>query len=212
MGCLTFPFRLLSLLLILALAAAGWLYRDQLLDWGRGVTGTRRAAVSVGMPSPAGLARARAALARLQRGQGDSVVLDADESASLMAEALGPVVSGQLDSVRVRLSDNRVGFDGSLRTARLPRELLGPLSVAVRSREPITAAGAVRMVEPGMAEWDIDRLSIRDIPLPREAVPRLLARALGDTTRRTLPLLLPQVVRDLRVRPEGVTLYRREAR
>lgn len=129
-----------------------------------------------------------------------------------MAEALGPVVSGQLDSVRVRLSDNRVGFDGSLRTARLPRELLGPLSVAVRSREPITAAGAVRMVEPGLAEWDIDRLSIRDIPLPREAVPRLLARALGDTTRRTLPLLLPQVVRDLRVRPEGVTLYRREAR
>ena len=99
MGCLTFPFRLLSLLLILALAAAGWLYRDQLLEWGRGVTGARRATVSVGTPSPAGLARARAALARLQRGEADSVVLDADESASLMAQALGPVVTGQLDSV-----------------------------------------------------------------------------------------------------------------
>ena len=68
------------------------------------------------------------------------------------------------------------------------------------------------MVQPGLGEWDIDRLSIRDIPLPREAVPRLLARALGDSVRRTLPLELPQAVRDLRVRPDGVTLYRQEAR
>ncbi len=212
MGCLTFPFRVLSLLLILALAAGGWLYRDQLLEWGRGLSGRRHATLSVGRPSPAGLARARAAIARLQRGSVDSVVLDADESASLMAEAIGPVVAGQLDSVRVRLSDGRVGFDGSLRTSRLPRELLGPLAVAVRSREPISATGAVRMVQPGLGEWDIDRLSIRDIPLPREAVPRLLARALGDSARRTLPLELPQAVRDLRVRPDGVTLYRQEAR
>jgi hypothetical protein len=212
MGCLTFPFRVLGFLLILALVAAGWLYRDRLLEWGRGVTGTPRASVSIGTPSPAALARARAALARLEQGQADSVVLDADASASLMAQALGPVVGGQMDSLRVRLSDGRVGFDASLRTARLPRELLGPLAIAVRSREPIAATGAVRMVEPGMAEWDIDRLSVRDIPLPRETVPRLLARAFGDSARRTLPLALPQVVRELRVRPEGVTLYSRSVR
>ena len=212
MGCLTLPFRVLGFLLLLLLLMAGWLYRDQLLEWGRRATGDRPPAVAVGTPSPAGLARARSALQRLQRGGTDSVVLDADASASLIAEALGPVVAGQLDSLRMRLSDGRLGVDASLRTARLPRELLGPLTIAVRSREPVSAAGAVRMTGPARAEWEIDRGSIRDIPLPREAMPRLLGRAFGDSARRALPLILPAGVQDLRIRPDGITLYGREAR
>lgn len=212
MGCLTFPFRVLGFLLLLLLLAGGWLYRDQLLEWGRSATGARGPAAAVGTPSPAGMARARSALQRLQRGRADSVVLDADASASLMAEALGPIVAAQLDSLRMRLSDGRLGIDASLRTARLPRELLGPLAIAVRSREPVSAAGAVRMTGPGRAEWEIDRASIRDIPLPREAMPRLLGRALGDSARRALPLTLPGGVEDVRIRPDGVTLYRQAAR
>lgn len=212
MGCLTFPFRVLGFFLLLLLLLAGWLYRDRLLEWGRSATGSRPAAAAVGIPSPRGLARARAALQRLQQGRADSVVLDADASASLMAQALGPLIADQLDSLRVRLSNGRLGVDASLRTARLPRELLGPLAIAVRSREPVSAAGAVRMTGPGRAEWEIDRASIRDIPLPREAMPRLLGRALGDTARRVLPLMLPAGVQDIRIRPDGVTLYGREAR
>jgi hypothetical protein len=212
MGCLTFPVRVLGFLFLLLLLLGGWLYRDRLIEWGRHATGARPPAAAVGAPSPAGLARARVALQRLRRGDVDSVVLDADASASLMAEALGPLVADQLDSLRVRLSDGRLGVDASLRTARLPRELLGPLSIAVRSREPVSAAGAVRMTGAGRAEWEIDRASIRDIPLPREAVPRLLGRAFGDSARRALPLMLPSGVQDLRIRPDGVTLYGREAR
>lgn len=211
MGCLTFPFRVLGFLLLLLLLIGGWLYRDQLLEWGRGATGARPPATAVGTPSAAGLARARSAVQQLQRGRADSVVLDPDASASLMAEALGPVVAGQLDSLRVRLSDGRVGVDASLRTARLPRELLGPLTIAVRSREPVSAAGVVRMTGSGRAEWEIDRGSIRDIPLPREAMPRLLSRAFGDSARRAVPLTLPGGVEDIRVRSDGVTLYRRAA-
>lgn len=212
MGCLTFPFRVLGFLLLLLLLLAGWLYRDRLLEWGRSVTGARPPAAAVGIPSTAALARARSALQRLQRGRADSVVLDADASASLMAQAMGPLVADQLDSLRVSLGNGRLGVNASLRTARLPRELLGPLAIAVRSREPVSAAGAVRMIAPGRAEWEIDRASIRDIPLPREAMPRLLGRALGDTARRALPLMLPAGVQDLRIRPDGVTLYGREAR
>ena len=212
MGCLTFPFRLLGFLLLLLLLLAGWLYRDWLLEWGRRATGAQPPAAAVGTPSPAALARARSALQRLQQGRADSVVLDADASASLMAQAMGPLVADQLDSLRVSLGSGRLGVDASLRTARLPRELLGPLAIAVRSREPVSAAGAVRVTGPGRAEWEIDRASIRDIPLPREAMPRLLGRAFGDTARRALPLLLPAGVQDLQIRPNGVTLYGREAR
>ncbi len=209
MGCLAFPFRVLGFLLLLALLALGWLYRDEIVDAVRGGLGHRPPAVAEGRPSAAALARARRAMAALSHGA-DSVLLDADESASLLREALGPLVSDQIDSIRLDLSEGRIGFRASLRTARLPRELLGPISAAVRSREPIAAAGPIRTVAPGRAAWEIDRLSIRDIPLPREAVPRLLGRAFGDSTRRALPLELPPPVAAIRVHAEGIALLARE--
>ena len=212
MGCLTFPFRVFAFLLFLALLAAGWLYRDRILEWGRGTFGTRAASIEVGTPSATALARAHGSLARLGRPGVDSVVLGPDETASLLREAVGPAVAGQIDSLRVQLSEGRVGFRASLRTARLPRELLGPLAIAVRSREPISAGGTVRMLRPGTAEWVIDRLTVRDFPLPSEAVPKVIGRAFGDGSRNTLPLALPPSVRDIRVQSAGVTLFQREAR
>ena len=212
MGCLTFPFKLLGLLLFIALLVAGWFYRDRLLEWSRGAVGTRPPSAEVGTPGPAALSRARSALARLGRSGVDSVVLGPDETASLLRDAVGPAVATQIDSLRVQLSEGRIGFRASLRTARLPRELLGPLAIAVRSREPISASGTVRMVRPGGAEWVIDRLTVRDFPLPSEAVPKVIGRAFGDSSRGSLPLKLPPSVRDLRVHPAGVTLFTREAR
>jgi hypothetical protein len=212
MGCLTFPFRILAFLLLLAVLAGGWLYRDRLLDWGRGTFGARSPSAEVGTPSSAALSRARGSLARLGRPGVDSVVLDPDETASLLREAVGPAVARQIDSLRVDLSEGRVGFRASLRTARLPRELLGPLAVAVRDREPISAGGTVRMLRPGAAEWIIDRLTVRDFPLPSEAVPRVIGRAFGDNSRSALPLALPPTVRGIRVHPAGVTLFTREVR
>lgn len=212
MGCLTFPFKVLAFLLFVALLAAGWLYRDRVLEWGRGTFGTPAPSTEVGTPSPAALSRARGSLARLGRAGVDSVVLGPDETASLLRDAVGPAVAGQIDSLRVQLSEGRVGFRASLRTARLPRELLGPLAIAVRSREPISAGGTLRMLRPGTAEWMIDRLTVRDFPLPSEAVPKVIGRAFGDGSRSTLPLTLPESVRDIRVHPSGVTLFKREAR
>jgi hypothetical protein len=212
MGCLTLPFRVLAFLLLVALLVGGWLYRDRLLEWGRGTFGTRPPSAEVGTPSPAALSRARGSLARLGRPGVDSVVLGPDETASLLRDAVGPVVARQIDSLRIDLSEGRVGFRASLRTARLPRELLGPLAVAVRDREPISAGGTVRMLRPGAAEWVIDRLTVRDFPLPSEAVPRVIGRAFGDQSRSALPLTLPSTVRDIRVHAAGVTLFTREVR
>jgi hypothetical protein len=94
-----------------------------------------------------------------------------------------------------------------LSTARLPRELIGPLAVALRSKEPVKAGGPLKVVAPRRAEWEVRSFSIRDIPLPRDAVPKLVAKAFGDSTRRTIPVRVPAGVRDIRVRPSGATLY-----
>jgi hypothetical protein len=95
----------------------------------------------------------------------------------------------------------------SLATARLPRELVGPLAVALRSREPVEAVGPIQVVAPRRADWDIQAFRIRNIPIPRDAVSKLVSRALGDSTRRTVPVKIPAGIREIRVRPSGATLF-----
>ena len=206
MGCLSAPFRLLLLLVLVAAAVGAWFYRDQVADYIRSRDYGHPAATVSGTPGAHALAAARAKLAALSRGRADSVVLDADEMASLVRESLDADVRSQLDSLRVRLSDGRMGFTAELRTARLPHELLGPLALAVRPREPIEAEGPLRIARPGTAEWALDRLKLRDFPLPREVIPKLIARAFGDSTRHSLLLTLPVGVSDIHVRARGVTL------
>ena len=213
MGCLTAPFKLLALLLFVAALALAWLYRDRLGDIGRAAwreaTGRPAPAVDTGMPSPAALERAERKVESLARA--DSVILTAEETASLFQRGLEPYSRAFFDSMQVRLGAGTIGVTTIVRTDRLPSGLLGPFGGALREREPVSADGAVRVTGPGRGVWEVRRLQFRDIPLPRDAIPRLLGRATGDSARSEVPLALPARVCGVQVRPDGVTLYR-EAR
>ncbi len=213
MGCLTAPFKLLALLLFVAALALAWLYRDRLGDIGRAAwreaTGRPAPAVDSGMPSPAALERAERKVESLARA--DSVILTAEETASLFQRGLEPYSRAFFDSMQVRLGAGTIGVTTIVRTDRLPSGLLGPFGGALREREPVSADGAVRVTGPGRGVWEVRRLQFRDIPLPRDAIPRLLGRATGDSARSEVPLALPARVGGVQVRPDGVTLYR-EAR
>jgi hypothetical protein len=213
MGCLTAPFKLLALLLFVAALALAWLYRDRLGDMGRAAwreaTGRPAPAVDTGMPSPAALERADRKVESLARA--DSVILTAEETASLFQRGLEPYSRAFFDSMQVRLGAGTIGVTTIVRTDRLPAGLLGPFGGALREREPVSADGVVRVTEPGRGVWEVRRLQFRDIPLPRDAIPRLLGRATGDSARSEVPLAFPARVGGVQVRPDGVTLYR-EAR
>lgn len=211
MGCLTAPFKLLFLLLFVAALALGWLYRDRIGDVARAawreVRGAPPApAVAAGTPTSAGLSGARRKIAALAGGA-DSVVLTPDETASLLRDGLDPYAGAFFDSMRVRLAEGSIGVSASVRTERLPAGLLGPFGGALRPREPVSAQGPLTVTAPGRGAWTIQRARFRDIPLPRDAVPRLIGRATGDTSLRALPVRLPRGVHDVRVRADGVTLY-----
>ena len=212
MGCLTAPFKILFAIIFLLLIVAGWLYRDRLGDIGRAAwreaRGAAPSAVAAGSPSAEGLASARRKIGQLEVGRADSVVLTAGESASLIRNGLDRYAGEFFDSMGVRLLDDRISVDAVIRTGRLPSEVLGPFASAVRDREPIRAEGNLRVLEPGLAGWDVQRMQVRDIPLPKDAIPRLLDRVSGDSGMREVPVRLPRGVADLRVRSEGLTLYR----
>jgi hypothetical protein len=211
MGCLAAPVKLLGFLGLLAALALGWLYRDRLMDGVRGVLGNTgvvaRPAVTSGRPGARALMTARSKVDSLNGWRADSVILTAAEVASMIGVGLDPSVRSQLDSLEVQLQDGSIGVSAVLATARLPKELTGPLAVALRPKERVQAAGPLRVVQPRRAEWDVRSFRIRDFPIPRDAVPRLVSRALGDTSRSTVPIRIPAGIREIKVRPAGAVLY-----
>jgi hypothetical protein len=210
MGCLSFPFKLLGGLALIVALAIGWLYRDRLaaelhrvLDW----SSNGEPPSAAGRPGSRALASAQSKVDSLNGWGADSVVLSASEVASLIGAGLDPSIRRQLDSLQVELLDGSVAVNAKLATARLPRELTGPLAVALREREPVQAAGPIQVVGPGKAEWEVRSFRIREFPIPRDAVPKLVARAFGDSTRRAVPVRIPPGIREIRVRPSGATLF-----
>jgi hypothetical protein len=209
-GCLAAPFKLLGLIGLVAALVIGWLYRDRLaVEFNRLFNRATSAdePTGAGRPGVLALSSAQSKIDSLNGWRADSVVLSASEVASLIGAGLNPSLRRQLDSLQVELGDGEVAVSAMLATARLPRELVGPLAVALRSREPVKAGGPLHVVEPRKAEWTVRSFSIRDIPIPRDAVPKLVAKAFGDTTRKAVPVRIPDGVRDIRVRPSGATLY-----
>jgi hypothetical protein len=207
MGCLTAPFKLVGGIGIILLLAVGWLYRDRLgAELGR-VLGRNTVESGIsGRPGTRALLSARAKIDSLNGWRADSVILTPSEVASMIGVGLDQSVRSQLDSLEVQLLDGSIGVSALLATARLPRELTGPLAVALRAKEPIEAAGPLEVTGPRRAEWAVRSFRIRDFPIPRDAVPKLVARALGDSTRRTVPIRIPAGVREIRIRPSGATL------
>jgi hypothetical protein len=197
MGCLAAPVKLLGFLGLLAALALGWLYRDRLMDGVRGVLGNTgvvaRPAVTSGRPGARALMTARSKVDSLNGWRADSVILTAAEVASMIGVGLDPSVRSQLDSLEVQLQDGSIGVSAVL--------------VALRPKERVQAAGPLRVVQPRRAEWDVRSFRIRGFPIPRDAVPRLVSRALGDTSRSTVPIRIPAGIREIKVRPAGAVLY-----
>ena len=154
MGWVTAPFKLLVMLGLIAALALGWLYRDRVLREGRRLIGGAPSvapAEATGRPGARALRSARSKIDSLNGWRADSVVLTAAEMASLVGSGMDPMVRGQLDSLEVRLLDGEIAVKGRLRTGRLPKELVGPLAVALRETEPVEAAGPVRVLGYGIS-------------------------------------------------------------
>lgn len=210
MGCLAAPFKFAGCLGLLAVLLVGWLYRDRLTGEARrlfGAIGGSEAPSAAGRPGSRSLISANAKIDSLNGWRADSVVLSASEVASMIGSGLDPSLRSQLDSLQVELQDGVILVRARLATARLPRELVGPLAVALRPTEPIEAAGPLEVVGPRQAEWAVRSFRIRNFPLPRDAVPKLVSKALGDPAKRTVPVRIPSGIREIRVRPSGATLF-----
>lgn len=204
-GCLTLPFRLAFLLLLVAGVFVAWSYRREIRRAVHRLTAESGPPPTTGRADPALVAPARRRLDSL-RVRRDSVVLSAADLASLLAAVSTQLVPGAVDSIEVVLDDDDLEMHALVDTRRLPVSL-GPAAGMVHDHEFLEAGGQVLFRRSGLAEWRIERVRVRGLPLPRELIDRIMGRFTGSAKGGIVSVPLPGAVSGLRVSRTGLTLY-----
>ena len=200
------PFRLLLLLFLVVGGYFAWTHRAELMRQIHSWTGGA-GADSLALGDPAQAPAARRKLESLGARGRDSVQLSAAELAALLAAASNQLLPGALDSIRVAFAPNDVEVRARVDTRKVPLSF-GPLSGILREHEPVKAGGDLVFRRAGLAEWLVERASVRGIPLPKEMLGRLL-RPLWGAEQNTVPVPLPGAVAGLRVTGAGLVVYGR---
>jgi hypothetical protein len=207
-GLLGLAFRLLGLVLLVLAGYVAWSYRHEIRRQIHQWTAEPPAPAEVAAGPPPD---ARAVLRRLdglRAGGADSVVLSAGDLASLAAELAAKVVPQAVDSIEVRLDRDDVELRARVDTRRVP-VTLGPLSGVVRDHEYVEAGGRLVYRRPGLAEWVVERVRVRGVPVPRSFVEEQIRRFAPRVAESGIPVTLPSGATGLRVTPGGLTLYGR---
>ncbi len=200
--------RLVALALLAILLAAGWLYRTEITRYVRGIVDPMSVARRTGSPSSDGLSNATDKIDVLVSEQRDSVLLSAGELASLLSQQGNLLGVPGIDSITVELGDRRVRVRAMLDTDLLPRRYVDLIPGTPEPFEEVIAEGPLAPARPGVAEWQLERVIVRGVPLPSSVVARLIGTVSGQQSDGRLTLKLPADVEGFRVRPEGVAVYR----
>lgn len=212
MGCIA---RLGCLVVLAFLAIGAWFTRDR---WMSKVTGSGPAVVttSTWQPlSPAAGARGKRTIESLQSSTGPVFAnLSAAEIASYVFQTVGRTLPTSADSVEAAV----IGDALYVRAIVPVRDLagsgaLGPLGGLLNDREKITIGGGFRVVRPGLSEFQVREIKLRDFKVPRGAIPRLLQQiSRGNRpdgiAADALPVPTPATLADVRIANGKVTLYK----
>ena len=207
-GCLLWPLRLALAALLVLLVAGGWLYRRELGGmWTFWRGGNVEETPITGRATARGLAAATNKVDSLNGWRADSIVLDAEELASLLEAGLGGAAARYLDSVSVTLGTDHAVVQASLATEAIPRAAFGPFRRFVRSRERVAVGGKLVVLGRETGALRVDEVKLRGVPFPSSLVGRFMSASLDANEDGTVHFKLPEGIRDLKVRPSGVVLY-----
>ena len=217
MGCIA---RLGCLVMVVCLAIGGWLTRDRWLPklTGHGAA-TDSAALSAWQPlSPEAGARGKRKVDELSSTTGPVFTnLTASEVASYVFQTVARTIPASADSAEAAV----IGDALYVRAVLPVREIagtgvLGPLGGLLNDRERLQLGGSFHVIRPGLSEFEVREIKLRDFKVPSGAIPRLLAQMNRGTrpegvAANALPVTTPRDLGDVRIANGRVTLYRTTA-
>lgn len=214
MGCLR---KLGCLGLLIVLVVAGWFTRDRWLHKvpiiGRQPSAGNATSTWQAL-SPDGAARARTALRRLEGRSGPVYVNVAPgDLAAYIFQELSGALPTDADSIEAAAIGNQLFVRATIPTSLLgDRKALGPIAALLGDRERVQLGGTLRIVRPGLGEFRVTELKLRDFSLPKALIPRILSQMSRnrpvDVAPDALPLQTPSHIADIRVGNGIITMYK----
>ncbi|MDB4884918.1 MAG: hypothetical protein JWN79_356 [Gemmatimonadetes bacterium] len=215
MGCIA---RLGCLVVLAILALAGWLTRDR---WMHNLPGKAPAVATAPAEqtwqplTPAAAERGRRAIAALDNPKGPVFAnLSAAEITAYVSQAAGRMLPASADSVEAAVIGDQI-----LLRAIVPMKdiagsgVLGPLGGLLNARERITLGGTFHVVRPGLSEFQVRTVKLREFNVPGGAIPRLVqqitkGKRTEGVAQDALPVPTPRNLADVRIANGRVTLYK----
>lgn len=212
MGCIA---RLGCLVLLAVLAVGAWFTRDR---WMTKVTGAAPVASTAPLwepLSPAAGERGRRAIESFSSSSGPVFTnLKAGEIASYVFETVGRTLPASSDSVEAAVIGDALYVRAIVPIKDLAGSgVLGPLGSLLNDRERISLGGSFRVVRPGLSEFQVREVKLRDFKLPSGAIPRLVqqlskGKRPDGIAPDALPVTTPKSLADVRIANHQVTLYK----
>jgi hypothetical protein len=212
MGCFA---RIGCLVLLVILACVAYLTRDR---WLSHVPGYHPPATATNSPAwqpltDTGAARASTALQKLAQPKGPVFqTLSGADVASYIFKALARTLPGSADSVEAMVAGDRISVRANVRVADVAGAI-GPLAGMLGDREHVQFTGTLRVVKPGVAEFQVLEAKVGQLSVPKAMIPRLIQQV--DKSKRGpelspngIPLAIPRYVGDIRVSNGKITLYK----
>lgn len=212
MGCIA---RMGCLMMLAILAAGAWLTRDR---WISRVIAPEPAGPTANVWEPltpeAGL-RGRKAIEALQTSGGPVFEnLRAGEIASYVFQTVGRALPASADSVEAAVIGDALFVRAIVPVKDLAgRGVLGPLGGLLNDREKISLGGTFRVIRPGLSEFRVREITLREFKLPAGAIPRLIQQMShgnrpAGLDPNGLPVATPKSLADVRIANHQVTLYK----
>lgn len=216
-------------LLLILLAAAAWLTRDQWSPWlPRARAWVDRSSHAVGArpdsivaPSEWHVVTAggethaeRLLLALGQRGSPPYTTLLPSDFAAFMLMDIAGQVPPPSDSTEAAIVDHALAVRTSLDIKALGgRSAFGPIGAVLADREPMTLAGTFDVVRPGVAEFRVHQLTVHGLSVPAPLIPELVRKFEGGQhptglASDALLLNVPRYVADIRIVDDRLAIYR----
>jgi hypothetical protein len=115
------------------------------------------------------------------------------------------------DSIQARVVGDKIAMRASVNTSEIKG--LGAFGAVLGDREPVELIGTIRVVNPGLGEFQVADAKLRGLSIPHGMIPTLIRRVDRGPKRAgvdadAMPLPLPPYVGDIRVANGKITLYK----
>ena len=211
--------RTILLLVVVVLAAILWISRDRWLRYLPGSHGTAAVTEPVWEPlTPDAAARGKRAIDALSARTGPVFAnLKGAEVASYIFQRAGAALPAASDSaeagvigdvlyVRAIVPMKEVAASGAL----------GPLGGLLNDREPLTLGGTLHVIRPGLSEFQLREVKLREFKVPGGIIPRLVKQLdrgprPDGVSADGIAVKTPESLADVRIANHRVTLYKAAA-